>query len=229
MKKKSDEKFWIFLVPSWILSGFFFLIFIKNAGWPPRTPVTINDIAYLIVSFIFFVVPFISSMKLGKLIEFERKLNETREDMYYFKNDTRQMFAAFSAVSTTARSVLNVYSVASEGQVQKREQQEKPKTAIELKILNTLWNRQVNKFPELDTFFTFRLNATSSEFLEFREAGNRLMGKGLISETDTGQFFLTDKGIRYCAKNYKDFPADMWFNYIPLDEAKLKNLLKKLT
>ncbi len=239
MKKDPNERFWLFLVPSWFLSGFFFLIFLKNSGWLPKAPDTINDLAYLIVSFVFLVLPFISRMKLGKLLEFERKLKETREDMDYFKNDMRQMFAASLSASATAKSVINVISgnvpekqvpklEPSEEQVQELEQEDKPKTAVELKILYTLWNRQVLKFPELNKFFTFKLNSVSPEFPEFREAGNRLMSEGLIRKTKIDQFFLTKKGLRYCAEHYTEFPDDMWFKYIPLDQANLKKVLKKL-
>ena len=241
MKKDPDERFWLFLVPSWVLSGFFFLIFLKNSGWLPKTPDTINDLAYLIVSFVFLVLPFISSMKLGKLLEFERKLKETREDMDYFKNDMRQMVATISAASSTSKVVINYGDISAEklkeleskaepkalGKVQELEPEDKPKTAIELKILYTLWNRQVLKFPELNKFFTFKLNSVSPEFLEFREAGNRLMSEGLIRKTKTDQFFLTKKGLRYCAEHYTEFPDDMWFKYIPLDQANLKKVLKK--
>lgn len=236
MKEEPDERFWLFLIPSWILSVFFFLIFLKNSGWLPKTPETVNDIAYLIVSFVFLVIPFVSRMKIGKLLEFERELKKTREDMDNFKNDMRQMFTASLAASSTAHSVVNVlYGKVtkdqlqelepSEQQVQELQLEDKPKTAVELKILSTLWNRQVNKFPELNKFFTFTV---SPESPEFRKAGNSLMSQGLIRKTSKDQFVLTQKGLRYCAEHYTEFPDDMWFTYIPLHPDKLEKVLKKL-
>lgn len=199
-----------------------------NSGWIPKTPVTIYELVYLIASFIFFVLPFVSRIKLGMLLEIDRKLNETKEDMNQFKNDMRQMISVISSASATANTSISIQEGMTESKEQKLVSQKKEKTAIELKILNTLWNRQVLKFPDLNTFFSFRLNVPTQEFLEFREAGNRLMGEGLISETEIGHFILTDKGLRYCANHYKEFPADMWFKYIPLDQTNLEKVLKKL-
>ena len=233
-KKKFDKGFLLFLIPSWGLSTIFWVIFFMNSGWPPKTPAAINDLAYLIIASVFFVLPFISRIRLGKLLQFERNLKETRESMDNFKNDTRQMFAVLSSASATVHNVIN----ASTPKVQERESEEKPKTereskerpktAMELKILNTLWNRQVLKFPELNGSWTFRLNQVAPEFLEFREAGSRLLGEGLISETDIGQFQLTVKGLRYCAKHHKDFPTDMWVKHVPIPKDNLEKLLKNL-
>ena len=82
---------------------------------------------------------------------------------------------------------------------------------LEYKILNTLWTKQVNKWPDLSHLFTFRINFYAQEFLGFREAGNKLMGEGLISETDTGQFYITPKGFQYCKEHYLEFPKDQWW------------------
>jgi len=189
---KPNKMFYLFLILSWIFSGFFLFVFFKNSGWFPNTPVTIYDLTYLIVFFVFFVLPFITRFKLGQL-EVESKLLEE-----------------------------------SESEEKPKESKERPKTTIELKILNTLWRRQMLKFPELNGSWTFRLNAAAPEFLEFREAGNRLMGEGLISESDTGQFLITIEGLRYCAEHYKEFPADMWFKDVPIPKGNLEKLLKNL-
>lgn len=185
----------LFLVLSWGLSAFFFVVFLKNSGWIPRTPTTVYDLAYLLVAFVFFVLPFVSQVKVGNIA-----LGMTRPV---------------------------------EGDVSQQEAQEISRkvgaeTMMELKILNTLWNRQVLRFPDLNKFWTFKLNSTSPEFLEFREAGNRLMGKTLIDETDRGQFRLTQKGLAYCAEHYKEFPEDTWFEYIPVPQEHLRKVLEKL-
>lgn len=228
MKKEVDEKFWLLLVPSWIVSGFFLFVFLRNLGWWVRTPRTLYELAYLVVAFVLFVLPFVSRVKLGKLLEFERTLKEAKADIDGVKGETRQILATLSALSATAMNTVNFYGTATKEQVDGKLAEEKGKTALELKILNTLWTKQVMKFPDLDTRFTFRLNGTATEFLAFREAGNRLLGEGLISETDIGQFALTVKGLEYCAEHYKEFPADTWFEYEPLDQANLKKVLEKL-
>lgn len=224
----------LFLILSWIFSGFFLFLFFKNSEEGlSSTPATIYDLTYLIVFFVFFVLPFISRIKLGQLIELERKLKETREDIAYFKNDTRQMVAALSSASAT----VNIsHSGTSEEQEIKPEEKpkivdeskERPKTAMELKILNTLWRRQALRFPGLLGYWTFRLNAVAPEFLDFREAGSRLIGEGLISETDSGQFLITTKGLRYCAENFNNFPPDMWYEDVPIPEGNFEKLLNKV-
>jgi hypothetical protein len=192
MEKKPTKRFWLVLV-CWVLSAFFLFTFLWNSGFPPKTPVVIYDLSYLIASFVFFLLPITSSLKLGNLIDWKKELEE--------------------------------------GNAPTPEPQEPaiiPKTAMEYKILNTLWNKQVGKIPDLHALFTFRLNQPASEFLDFREAGNRLMGEGLISETDTGQFGLTWKGLRYCAEHHKEFPADMWGEYEHSYQNNLSGVLERL-
>lgn len=104
-----------------------------------------------------------------------------------------------------------------------------PKPAIELKILNTLWKRQMFKYPELDGSWVFKINEGAPDFLEFRDASNRLIGEGLISETETDHFLrITTEGLRYCAENYEKFPPDMWFEDVTIPEDNRKRFFKKL-
>ena len=185
------------------------------------------------------MLPFVSRLRLGKLLDIERELGKTKEDMNHFKNETRQMFSLVSAVSATASNTLNL-SWYEEGTKKaemfkqtgdKPEEPERPRkarTAMEYKILNTLWTKQVGKFPDMNVVFTFRLNMGAPEFLAFREAGNRLMIEGLIMEADFGQFFLTRTGLQYCAANFTTFPADMWFEPEPLYNDNLDKVLQKL-
>lgn len=203
MEKELSTTFKVFRVVCWVMSGFFFIVFLINSGWIPKTPVTIYDLSYLIASFVYFVLPIVSRLKLGNLLDIDTRLYEDKISKVELE------MKALSEELPTAIA-------------------ERPKTAMEYKILNTLWNKQVGKFPDLDVFFTFRLNKSAPEFLEFREAGNRLMGKGLISETDIGHFYLKSAGLQYCSKNYNTFPADMWFKYESLYQDNLGKVLQKL-
>lgn len=99
------------------------------------------------------------------------------------------------------------------------------RSPMEYKILNTLWTKQVLKYPDMSQRFTFRIHATSPEFLQFREAGNRLLGEGHIGETDSGQFYLTDQGLEFCKANYRDFPAAQWWPEEQFDDQNLKMVL----
>jgi len=108
MKNESGVRFWLLLAPCWGLCVLFLVIFLENSGWPPETPTTIYDLTYLIASLVFLMLPFVSRLRLGKLLDIERELGKTKEDMNHFKNETRQMFSLVSAVSATASNTLNL-------------------------------------------------------------------------------------------------------------------------
>ena len=100
----------------------------------------------------------------------------------------------------------------------------KKRTLMEYMILNTLWTKQVNKWPDLDKFFTFRINFDSLyENQVFREAAAKLIGEGLIAENDLGQYMLTINGFDYCKKTYKEFPQEQWW---PEEQINKENLAK---
>ena len=97
------------------------------------------------------------------------------------------------------------------------------RTSMEFKILNTLWTKQVNYYPNYSKLWGFRVNAGAPEYLDFREAANRLIGEGLINESDQGQYFLTRNGIKFCAKNYTTFPNPE-DQYWPDEKIKEENI-----
>jgi hypothetical protein len=94
---------------------------------------------------------------------------------------------------------------------------------MELRILKTLWTKQVNRFPQYEGLWTFRLQSGASEFFQFREAAGNLMQRGLVTETDNGHIALTRPGFDYCKQHYKEFPDDLpeWWPHETLDPAKL--------
>lgn len=119
------------------------------------------------------------------------------------------------------------YKAATSGQIQPS-QMEKLSTRrpMEFKILNTLWTKQVNKFPDFSGVWTFRINANSPEFMPFREAGNKLLGEGLIGETDQGQFHLTHAGFEYCKQHFNEFPQDQWWPEEQINKQQLKKVIE---
>lgn len=93
---------------------------------------------------------------------------------------------------------------------------------MEYQILNTLWTKQVNKFPDYSGLWTFRINANTPVFLQYREAASKLIGEGLISETEQGQLYLTREGFNYCKSHYKEFPPEQWWPEEAIDQEKLR-------
>jgi hypothetical protein len=102
------------------------------------------------------------------------------------------------------------------------------KGPMENKILNTLWTKQVNKYQDLSTLFTFKIFPNSREFVDFRVAGAKLIGEGLIGETpNDGNYHLTQAGYDYCKIHYREFGSDQWWPEETLDQEKLKRVLNK--
>jgi len=102
------------------------------------------------------------------------------------------------------------------------------RSPMEYKILNTLWTKQVNKYQDLSVLFTFKIFPNSPEFNEFRLAGAKLIGEGLISETpNDGNYHITQTGYDYCKKHYTEFGFDQWWPEETLEQEKLKKVLEK--
>jgi hypothetical protein len=102
---------------------------------------------------------------------------------------------------------------------------QRARSAMEIKILKTLWTKQVNRFPRYDGVWTFRINSVSPEFLEYHGAVGKLMRDGLVSETDQGQIHLTPQGLLYCKEHYLEFTGDEFFPDEKLNEEKLREAL----
>ena len=233
MKNKSGDRFWLFLIPCWLFCVFFFLVFLKNSDWFPKTPTTIYDLTYLIASLVFLILPFVSRLRLGKLFDIERELGKTKEDMNNFKNETRQMLSLVSTVSANVSNITNIYLEEDEKKGKLKSSKTKAeiqeRTPTEYKILNTLWIKQVAKYPDMDGFWSFRLSEGAPEFFAFREAALRLMIEGLIYKRENNQFALTSEGFSYCAEHYTKFPGDMWFKSEPQYQDNLDKVLKQLS
>jgi hypothetical protein len=93
---------------------------------------------------------------------------------------------------------------------------------MEYQILKTLWTKQVNKFPDYSGLWTFRINANTLVYLKYREAASKLIGEGLISETEQGQLYLTKDGFEYCKSHHKEFPPEQWWPEETIDHEKLR-------
>jgi hypothetical protein len=115
------------------------------------------------------------------------------------------------------------YKIAEAGSAQTPSEDNLPdRRPMEYKILQTLWTKQVNYFPEYSAVWTFRIGANTPIFLEYREAASKLIGEGLISESDKGQLYLTKEGFEYCKKHYKEWPPEQWWPEETINENKLR-------
>jgi len=99
-------------------------------------------------------------------------------------------------------------------------------SAMDYKILQTLWTHQVNHFPDRDQMWTFRLNYEMAEYIKWRIASSKLIGQGKIGEMPDGHVFLTRDGYEFCKSHYSEFPEEKWWPEIKIKKENLKRLLE---
>ena len=106
----------------------------------------------------------------------------------------------------------------------KQEGQRKP---TEYKILNTLFTKQVNKWPNLDVYWVFWIPSDSPEYADYLEAKGKLLGEGLISEMNDSNrgILLTNYGFLWCKGHYGEFPPEQWWEFEQMDQEKLQKVL----
>jgi len=101
------------------------------------------------------------------------------------------------------------------------------RSKMEYKILNTLWTKQVNKFPDFSRVFTFTIYSNSIEYPKFCESVGKLMAEGIVGLTSVGQYCLTPNGFNYCKEHYTEFGSDQWWPEETINEDNLKKVLEK--
>ncbi len=101
------------------------------------------------------------------------------------------------------------------------------RSAIQHKILNTLWTKQVNRYDEWmrGVHWLFRINHPSSEFLGWRDASTSLIRDGLVLENSQGLVFLTPEGFEYCRQRHEEFGTDQWWPLEPIRPEMLERVI----
>ena len=145
----------------------------------------------------------------------------------FYRLVTKHNTKLFGPADFTDESLFLAYSSGqiSHEQAERNQRKSHQRSAIEFKILNTLWTKQVNFRPDYSKLWTFRINYGAPEFNEFRVASNKLIGEGLVAETDQGQLYLTPNGYQYCKDHYQKFPPEQWW---PEEILKSENLKKAI-
>jgi len=187
----------LFLIDSILLSA---AKFIKDPWWIPPL---------LVISAIIFVPFFVGGVFLMQTV-FRKEL---QEDQFYSEWLNAKASQGQTTKETAAAVVENSKS--------------KPRSLMEHMILNTLWTKQVNKWPDLSAFFTFSMGfPTASENQAFKEACAKLIGEGLIAEAQNGQYLLTINGFDYCKKHFKEFPKEQWWPEEQINKDNLRKVIE---
>ena len=106
-------RLWLFLTNNvWsILSGIASLYFLwvlhQHVGFPPTKPLTPTSAIYLALFVFFLAAPFVQRLRLGRLIEFEAKVEEVRTEMKEVRTETRELISTVSAVATAISASVN--------------------------------------------------------------------------------------------------------------------------
>ncbi|MGA2585657.1 MAG: hypothetical protein ABSF88_01315 [Candidatus Aminicenantales bacterium] len=108
MGKKASEL--IFLVISWLFGIYLLVIFHIERGFPPRIFPFNWEWLIIGIAIVLFLLPFVSKIKIGNIIEFEREVKRMKESISEFKMETRQ---TLSLISSSIRNIqnINLYNV----------------------------------------------------------------------------------------------------------------------
>ena len=99
-------------------------------------------------------------------------------------------------------------------------------TRMEYRILNTLFTKQVNKWPNLDVVWTFIITGPSKEYDDYREAKGKLLADGLINETTDYMIFITRKGFKFCKEHYDEIKdAPQWWHKEQMNPENLRKVM----
>lgn len=100
-------------------------------GFPPTGNLTYTAAAYLALFIFFLVLPFTKRLKLGKLIEFEAKVEQVRADIKDVRSETRELISTVSSVVNSISVSTNQNMIFADfGSKEAREVQEQLSNAL---------------------------------------------------------------------------------------------------
>ena len=86
---------------SLLISGYFFWAFHLHVEFPPTVSLTYTSSTYLGLFTFFVVLPFAQRLKIGKLIEFEKKVEKVEEDVQEVRSETEELTSSVGVVART--------------------------------------------------------------------------------------------------------------------------------
>ena len=91
----------VWSVLSVLISGYFFWAFHLHVQFPPKVSLTYTSATYLGLFTFFVVLPFAQRLKIGKLIEFEKKVEKVEEGVQDVRTQTEELNSSVDAVAKT--------------------------------------------------------------------------------------------------------------------------------
>ena len=91
----------VWSAPSILVSGYFFWAFHLHVGFPPTIPLTSTSTTYLGLFTFFAVLPFAQRLKIWKIFEFEKVVEQVREEVKEVRDETGELTTSVSVVADT--------------------------------------------------------------------------------------------------------------------------------
>lgn len=109
---------------SWLISFYFLVGFVANAGFPPSRTVLTGDALYVLLWLLFLFLPFFSRVKIGGFLELERQVDQAKQELREFKSEVRNSLSVLSTNVNTIGGMSNNVTVNIPGLQELREARE---------------------------------------------------------------------------------------------------------
>jgi hypothetical protein len=111
---KTELPRWLLPAVSWAASAYFGSGFFFAVGFPPKEELLINHAMSVIACLLFLFLPFLKRVKIGKILELEREVGKTKDDVREFKSEMRSSLALLSTnVNTMVGTQITVNALTS--------------------------------------------------------------------------------------------------------------------
>lgn len=112
---------WALPALSWLVSFYFLAGFSTNVGFPPERDLFAGDALFVALWLFFLFLPFFSKVKIGNLLELERKVEQAKEELREFKAEVRNNLAVLSTNVNTIGNITHQVTVNIPGVAELRE------------------------------------------------------------------------------------------------------------
>jgi hypothetical protein len=102
---------WLLPVVSWAVSLYFVVDIVRCAGFWPTEDLLIKHAPLTLALLFFLFLPFFTKVKIGKLLELERDVAKTKDDVAEFKAEVRNTLSIISTNINTISAVSNQVTV----------------------------------------------------------------------------------------------------------------------
>ena len=102
---------WALPALSWLVSFYFLAGFVANVGFPPDRTLLVGDAFYVLLWLLFLFLPFFSKIKIGTILELEREVAKSKEELREFKAEVRNSMSILSTNVNTIGGMSNQVTV----------------------------------------------------------------------------------------------------------------------